>query len=43
MGIGITVAGLINAPIIVGFAGGGIVGTLIGAWLSRYDDRDDDE
>ena len=39
MTIGVTVAGLLNAPIIIGFSGGGIVGTLIGAWLSRYDDE----
>ncbi len=39
MGIGAAVAGLLNAPIIIGFSGAGIVGTLIGAWLSRYDDE----
>jgi tRNA U34 5-carboxymethylaminomethyl modifying GTPase MnmE/TrmE len=38
-GIGVAVAGLLNAPIIIGFSGAGIVGTLIGAWLSRYDDE----
>ena len=39
MGIGVAIAGLLNAPIIIGFSGAGIVGTLIGAWLSRYDDE----
>jgi tRNA U34 5-carboxymethylaminomethyl modifying GTPase MnmE/TrmE len=39
MGIGAAVAGLLNAPIIIGFSGAGIVGALIGAWLSRYDDE----
>lgn len=38
-GFGAAVAGLLNAPIIIGFSGAGIVGTLIGAWLSRYDDE----
>lgn len=37
VGIGITVAGLLNLPIIIGFSGGGIVGTLIAVWLSKYD------
>lgn len=37
MGIGVAVAGLLNAPLIIGFSGAGIVGTLIGAWLSKYD------
>ncbi len=37
MGIGVAVAGLLNAPIIIGFSGGGIVGTLIAAWLCKYD------
>lgn len=37
MGIGITVAGILNVPIIIGFSGGGIVGTLIAAWLCKYD------
>jgi predicted GTPase len=37
IGIGITVAGLLNVPIIIGFSGGGIVGTLIAAWLCKYD------
>ena len=37
MGIGITVAGFLNVPLIIGFSGGGIVGTLIAAWLSKYD------
>lgn len=36
-GIGITVAGLLNAPLTIGFSVGGIVGTLIAAWLSKYD------
>jgi ribosome-interacting GTPase 1 len=39
MGIGVAVAGLLNAPLIIGFSGAGIVGTLIGAWLSKYDDE----
>lgn len=38
-GIGVAVAGLLNAPLIIGFSGAGIVGTLIGAWLSKYDDE----
>lgn len=38
-GLGITLAGLLNAPLTIGFSVGGIVGTLIGAWLSRYDDE----
>ena len=38
-GIGVAVAGLLNAPLIIGFSGAGIAGTLIGAWLSRYDDE----
>lgn len=37
IGVGVTVATIINAPIIIYFAGGGIAGTLIGAWLSRSD------
>ncbi|MCC3408090.1 MAG: 50S ribosome-binding GTPase [Microcoleus sp. PH2017_10_PVI_O_A] len=37
IGIGITIAGLLNVPIIIGFSGGGIVGTLIAAWLCKYD------
>ena len=37
MGIGMTVAGFLNVPIIIGFSGGGIVGTLIAAWLCKYD------
>jgi predicted GTPase len=36
-GIGITVAGLLNAPLTIGFSVGGIVGTLIAAWLCKYD------
>ena len=39
MGIGITVAGFLNVPLTIGFCGAGIAGTLIGAWLSRYDDE----
>ncbi|MEG5084180.1 50S ribosome-binding GTPase [Microcoleus sp. AT8-B4] len=39
MGIGVAIAGLLNAPIIIGFSGAGIVGALIGTWLSRYDDE----
>ncbi|HEY9852521.1 MAG TPA: GTPase [Leptolyngbyaceae cyanobacterium] len=35
MGIGVAVAGLINAPIIIGFSTAGIMGTLLGAWLSK--------
>jgi hypothetical protein len=37
MGIGMTVAGFLNVPLIIGFSGGGIVGTLIAAWLCKYD------
>lgn len=36
-GIGITVAGLLNAPLTIGFSVGGIAGTLIAAWLCKYD------
>ncbi len=35
MGIGVLIAGLLVSPSIIGFAGGGILGTLIGAWLSK--------
>ncbi len=38
MGIGVAVAGLLNTPLIIGFSGAGIVGTLIGAWLSKSDE-----
>ena len=37
MGVGVTVAAITNAPIVICFSGGGIAGTLIGAWLSRSD------
>ncbi len=37
MGIGVTAAGFLSFPLIIGFSGGGIVGTLIGAWLSQKD------
>ena len=36
-GIGITVAGLLNVPLTIGFSVGGIAGTLIAAWLCKYD------
>lgn len=38
--IGITVTAIVNAPLILGFSGGGIVGTLIGCWLSEKKDVD---
>jgi ABC-type dipeptide/oligopeptide/nickel transport system ATPase component len=37
MGIGVVIAGLTNAPIILGFSTAGILGTLVGAWLSKDD------
>ncbi|MBD1899294.1 50S ribosome-binding GTPase [Trichocoleus sp. DQ-A3] len=37
MGIGVVIAGLTNAPIILGFSSAGILGTLVGAWLSKDD------
>jgi len=37
MGIGVVIAGLINAPIILGLSTAGILGTLVGAWLSKDD------
>lgn len=36
--IGMTVTAFVNAPLILGFSGGGIVGTLIGFWLSEKKD-----
>jgi len=39
MGIGVAVAGLLNVPLVIGFSVSGIAGTLIGAWLSKYDDE----
>jgi predicted GTPase len=36
--IGVTVTTIVNAPLILGFSGGGIVGTLIGCWLSEKKD-----
>lgn len=38
IGIGVTVAAIVNTPLILGFSGGGIVGTLIGFWLSEKKD-----
>jgi predicted GTPase len=38
IGIASIVAGIVNAPVTLCFAGGGIVGTLIGAWLSKSDE-----
>ena len=38
IGIGVTVTAIVNAPLILGFSGGGIVGTLIGCWLSEKKD-----
>ncbi len=38
--IGMTVTAIVNAPLILGFSGGGIVGTLIGFWLSEKKDFD---
>ena len=38
--IGMTVTAIVNAPLILGFSGGGIVGTLIGCWLSEKKDVD---
>lgn len=37
MGISVVIAGLLNAPVIIFFSGGGIIGTLIGTWLSKED------
>lgn len=37
VGIGVTVAGFLNVPLTIGFSVGGIAGTLIAAWLSKYD------
>jgi predicted GTPase len=37
MRIGVTAAGFLSFPLIIGFSGGGIAGTLIGAWLSKKD------
>ncbi len=39
--IGMTVTAIVNAPLILGFSGGGIVGTLIGFWLSEKKDFDE--
>ncbi|WP_199248617.1 hypothetical protein [[Phormidium] sp. ETS-05] len=41
MGVGVVIAGIIGSPVIIGFSGGGILGTLIGAWLSKSDADDD--
>jgi predicted GTPase len=35
IGIGVAVAGFVGVPIILGFSGAGMIGTLIGTWLSK--------
>jgi predicted GTPase len=36
-GIGVAVAGFVGVPIILGFSSAGMIGTIIGAWLSKED------